>query len=168
MALPPMHALSLRAARAPVGAAAGTANGGAAGTAVFDNKDLLNLILPNILHELYDNADPERACLDAARWCAVNGPGSCADKEPEWTRLTEKVFGPGAPDLVPGGTAQRNFNALCGRTAAYRRGQRRLHDHPLDRAVHCFVLAAVTQDGLALEYAEGGLRSDPAIVHAAS
>ena len=135
MALPPMHALSLRAARAPVGAAAGTANGGAAGTAVFDNKDLFNLILPNILHALYDNADPESACLDAARWCAANGPGSCAGKEFEWRRLAAQVFGPGAPDLVPGGTAQANFNALCGRTAAYRRGQRRLRNHPLERAV---------------------------------
>ena len=187
-----MHALSLRTARAPIGThddakllppdAKRRALGEAPspgeeqpaddypGVLLFHNNDLLNMMIPDILNPLYNNADAASACEEAVRWCEVNRPSGCAGRDADWKRLTRQVFGHDAPTLYPE-SAQRNFRALCTRTAAYRDGTLRL-DIPashlvVDARVRCFVLAAVSKDGEALQYADEYLQSDRDIVLAA-
>jgi len=137
-----------------------------AGKTVFYNQDLLHLIMPDILSLLYDNADAASACEEAVRWCQVNHAGSCTGRDDDWKRLTKQVFGANAPTLNDK-SVQHNFKALCTRTAAYRNGQRSLRNKRDDARVRGFVLAAVTQNGLALVYAHRDLRADPEIVLAA-
>ena len=189
MALPSMHALSLRTARAPIGThddakllppdAKRRALGEAPspgeeqpaddypGALLFHNKDLLNMMIPDILNPLYNNADAASACEEAVRWCEVNRPSGCAGRDADWKRLTRQVFGHNAPTLYPE-SAQRNFRALCTRTAAYRNGNLKFtsYSNP-DARVRSFVLAAVTRDGQELQFASRALRRHHQIVLAA-
>jgi hypothetical protein len=139
---------------------------------VFDDEDLANLFLPNIMRPLYLNGNVLEACVQALQWCGLRKANGHTCTDPvAWEGLTSRIFGSNAPTLHNGGP-RRNFYALCKRTADYRRGTLRLRNantspFPSDNAVRAFVLAGVRHRGSSLKHAAMALRNSEEVVLAA-
>ena len=142
-------------------------------TPVFDElfaiPELRTRIFPNVLDKFFQATDPEDVCAQALVWmnlhpshaaAARNNPGA-------WMRLVSGVFG--AAILAPGKVGklfpelaankepfpnywQEVFLKLCGRYKLYLNGARRIHEHAADLNVFALARAAVTHDGMALQY----------------
>ena len=136
---------------------------------VFGQRELLELLLPDVLSENYVAPDAKPAALAAAarRWCMWNTANAkeCREGGESWKRLSERVFGKKAPVLIEE-DAQRNFYALCDRAAEYASGKRHLKDAARDNDVEGFVLCALASREFFSKmcWASNRLKSDKAFV----